>query len=107
VERTRIAAAERQNAEVRLTLCKPEGLDHQKEGSFAKPRAYDLSEPKDPPFVRIRVQKQLKGILGRANFEDLAALQSHRKVLQKNLTRMRTLIETIDKTIKHLKGAKK
>ncbi|HEY0550299.1 MAG TPA: MerR family transcriptional regulator [Verrucomicrobiae bacterium] len=51
--------------------------------------------------------KQIKRILGRADFEKVAALQSHRKVLQKNLTRTRTLIETIDKTIQHLKGKKK
>ena len=51
--------------------------------------------------------KQIKRILGRADFEKVAALQSHRKVLEKNLTRTRTLIETIDKTIKHLKGTKK
>src|SRR5580704_19441119 len=51
--------------------------------------------------------KQIKQILGRADFEKAAALQSHRKVLQKNLTRTRQLIETIDKTIQHLKGAKK
>ena len=51
--------------------------------------------------------KQIKGILGRADFEKVAALQSHRKVLQKNLARTRTLIETIGKTIKHLKGTKK
>jgi DNA-binding transcriptional MerR regulator len=51
--------------------------------------------------------KQIKRILGRADFEIVAALQSHRKVLQENLTRTRSLIETIDKTIKHLKGTKK
>jgi DNA-binding transcriptional MerR regulator/uncharacterized cupin superfamily protein len=51
--------------------------------------------------------KQIKRILGRREFETAAALQSHRKVLQKNLTRTRTLIETIDKTIQHLKGTKK
>src|SRR6185369_7390701 len=51
--------------------------------------------------------KQIKRILGRADFEIVAALQSHRKVLQKNLTRTRNLIETIDKTIQHLKGTKK
>ncbi len=51
--------------------------------------------------------KQIKGILGRADFEKVAALQSHRKVLEKNLARTRTLIETIDKTIRHLKGTKK
>src|SRR5580658_4746331 len=51
--------------------------------------------------------KQIKHILGRGDFEKVAALQSHRKVLQKNLARTRQLIETIDKTIQHLKGTKK
>src|SRR2546425_4701851 len=51
--------------------------------------------------------KQIGTILGSADFEKVAALQSHRKVLQENLARTRTLIETIDKTIKHLKGTKK
>jgi MerR family transcriptional regulator, thiopeptide resistance regulator len=48
--------------------------------------------------------KQIKQIMGRADFEKLDALQSHREILQKNLARKRTLIETIDKTIKHLKS---
>jgi DNA-binding transcriptional MerR regulator/quercetin dioxygenase-like cupin family protein len=51
--------------------------------------------------------KQIKGILSRADFEKVAALQSHRKVLEKNLARTRGLIETIDKTIRHLKGTKR
>lgn len=51
--------------------------------------------------------KQIKQIVGRADFEKVAALQSHRKVLQKDLARTRRLIETIDKTIQHLKGIKK
>jgi len=51
--------------------------------------------------------KQIKQILGRADFAKVAALQSHRKVLRKNLTRTRKLIETIDKTIQHLKGTKR
>ncbi len=46
--------------------------------------------------------KQIKRTLGRADFEKAAALQSHREVLRKNLSRARTLIETIDKTITHL-----
>jgi DNA-binding transcriptional MerR regulator/quercetin dioxygenase-like cupin family protein len=50
--------------------------------------------------------KQIEQILGRADFERVAALQSHRKVLQENLARTRTLIETIDNTIQHLKGTK-
>jgi len=51
--------------------------------------------------------KEIKRILGRADFEKVAALESHRQVLEKNLTRTRTLIETIDKTIQHLKGTTK
>src|ERR1700726_3712793 len=51
--------------------------------------------------------KQIRQILDRDDFENLKALQSHRDILQKNLARTRTLIETIDKTINHLKGKKK
>jgi DNA-binding transcriptional MerR regulator len=48
--------------------------------------------------------KRIKGILSEPTFRKAAALRSHRKVLEQNLTRTRTLIETIDKTITHLKG---
>src|SRR6266704_5872718 len=51
--------------------------------------------------------KRIKEILSQRKFEKVAALKSHRQVLEKNVTRTRTLIETIDKTIKHLKGTKK
>src|SRR3954453_6888580 len=51
--------------------------------------------------------KRIKQVLGRAKFEKVAALKSHRKVLEKDALRVRTLIETIDKTIDHLKGTKK
>ena len=51
--------------------------------------------------------KRIKGILGQAKFQKAAALRSHRKVLEANVTRTRTLIETIDKTINHLKGSEK
>jgi len=51
--------------------------------------------------------KQIKEILGSADFESISALESHRKVLEQNLARTRTLIETIDKTIEHLKGQTK
>src|SRR5438270_9843300 len=50
--------------------------------------------------------KQIARTLGRPDFEKIAALQSHREVLTENLARTRTLIETIDKTLSHLKGAK-
>jgi DNA-binding transcriptional MerR regulator len=51
--------------------------------------------------------KRIKEILSQRKFEKVAALKSHRRVLEKNATRTRTLIDTIDKTIGHLKGAKK
>jgi DNA-binding transcriptional MerR regulator len=51
--------------------------------------------------------KQIKRILGRNDFDKVAALESHRKVLRKNLAQTRKLIVTIDKTIEHLKGTKK
>src|ERR1051325_3151015 len=43
--------------------------------------------------------KQIKRILGRSDFDKVAALESHRKLLQKNLARTRRLIVTINKTI--------
>jgi DNA-binding transcriptional MerR regulator len=51
--------------------------------------------------------KQIKKILSRPDFDKVAALESHRKVLRKNLADTRKLIQTIDKTIEHLKGKKK
>ena len=51
--------------------------------------------------------KRIKEILSQRKFEKVGALKSHRQVLEKNVTRTRTLIETIDKTIDHLKGKKK
>ncbi len=51
--------------------------------------------------------KRIKKILGQRNFEKVAALRSHREVLEKNIKRTGTLIETIDKTLSHLKGTKK
>ena len=51
--------------------------------------------------------KQIKRMLVQPDFEKIGALKSHRKALLKNLHRTRQLIETIDKTIEHLKGKKK
>lgn len=51
--------------------------------------------------------KQIQRILASADFEVIAALKSHRKVLQKDLARTRALIATIDKTVEHLKGKRK
>ena len=53
------------------------------------------------------VLKRINEILSQREFEKIAALKSHRQVLEKNFTRTRTLIDTIDKTISHLTGARK
>ncbi len=50
--------------------------------------------------------KQIKEIVGRGDFEKLAALASHRTVLQQEIVRRRRLIETIDRTIQHLQGVR-
>src|ERR1700675_4520258 len=42
--------------------------------------------------------KQIERILGRADFEKVAALESHRRVLQESLARTQPVIETIDQT---------
>jgi MerR family transcriptional regulator, thiopeptide resistance regulator len=51
--------------------------------------------------------KQIEAILKRSDFDRMAALSSHRRVLEKNVERTKELIKTIDKTIEHLKGIKK
>ncbi|MCE3244632.1 MAG: skgA-A [Arthrobacter sp.] len=51
--------------------------------------------------------KQIKEVLDREEFEKIAALESHRKVLLQNLKRTQKLIQTIDNTIQHLKGGAK
>lgn len=50
---------------------------------------------------------QIKETLGSGDFAKVAALRSHREVLQKNVERLHKLLETIDKTITHLDGTKK
>jgi DNA-binding transcriptional MerR regulator len=50
--------------------------------------------------------KKIQKILGRPDFDKIGALYSHRKVLENEAARIRSLIETIDKTIDHLKGNK-
>jgi DNA-binding transcriptional MerR regulator len=51
--------------------------------------------------------KHIKEVLDRPDFDKVAALESHRRVLRKNLAHTRKLIQTIDKTIERLKGTKK
>src|SRR6476660_9374987 len=43
--------------------------------------------------------KRVKEILSQRQFEKIAALRSHRQVLEKNVARTHTLMETIDKTL--------
>ena len=50
--------------------------------------------------------KQIQRILGRPDFQRLPALRAHRESLEENLTRTRRLLETIDRTIDHVEGAK-
>jgi MerR family transcriptional regulator, thiopeptide resistance regulator len=47
---------------------------------------------------------EIKKIMGRRDFDVLAALESHKLDLQKRISRLEHLIETVDKTILHLKG---
>lgn len=51
--------------------------------------------------------KKIQKILGKGDFDKVAALHSHKKVLQTNIERTKELIKTIDKTINHLTGDKK
>jgi DNA-binding transcriptional MerR regulator len=51
--------------------------------------------------------KQIKEILDRKDFERVASLEAHREVLRQKLSRTHQLLETIDKTLAHLKGARK
>ena len=51
--------------------------------------------------------KEIQKVLGKKDFDKIAALGSHRQVLHKNVKRTKELIQTIDKTIEHLKGTRK
>ena len=51
--------------------------------------------------------KQIQKVLGRSDFDQLAALHTHRKALNQELETTRQLIKTVDKTISHLKGNEK
>ena len=46
----------------------------------------------------------IKKIMGRRDFDVLGALRSHKEALQKQVTRLNRLIDTVDNTINHLKG---
>ena len=46
----------------------------------------------------------IKKIIGRRDFDVLGALQSHKDALNKQVSRLNRLINTVDNTINHLKG---
>jgi len=48
--------------------------------------------------------KQIKPMLGRTTSGQIPALESHRLLLQKKVVQTKTLLQTIDRTIDHLKG---
>jgi DNA-binding transcriptional MerR regulator len=48
----------------------------------------------------------IQNILGRRDFDALAALENHRQALGKRVERLGRLIQTVDDTIRHLKGQK-
>jgi len=46
----------------------------------------------------------IQRIISSPDFDKITVLESHRKNLEKNLDQTKTLIETVDKTIAHLRG---
>lgn len=48
--------------------------------------------------------KDIRKVLNQSDFNQKAALLSHRKILLKEMTRLQELVCTIDKTLKHHKG---
>lgn len=51
--------------------------------------------------------KQIQKVLGRSDFDQLAALYSHKQALSREWEKIGQLIKTVDATIEHLKGQKK
>jgi DNA-binding transcriptional MerR regulator len=49
----------------------------------------------------------IQRIISSPDFDKLKALESHRKILEKNLNQTNILIETVDKTIAHIRGKAK
>lgn len=47
---------------------------------------------------------EIKKIMGRRDFDVLSALENHKLELRKRINRLEHLIETVDKTILHMKG---
>jgi DNA-binding transcriptional MerR regulator len=51
--------------------------------------------------------QKIREIIKKNDFDRIAALHSHRKMLTNSIEKTRELIQTIDNTIKHLQGEKK
>jgi MerR family transcriptional regulator, thiopeptide resistance regulator len=51
--------------------------------------------------------QQIQKVIGRSDFDQLAALYAHKKMLSEEWEKIGILLNTIEKTIKHLKGQKK
>src|SRR5271167_4143753 len=51
--------------------------------------------------------KQIQKVVGRSDFDQLAALYSHRQSLRREWEKIGVLVKTVDNTIKHLEGKKK
>lgn len=51
--------------------------------------------------------KEIKQVVARDAFDKIAALKSHRRQLRKKVAGTERLIETIDRTIEHLKGRRR
>jgi len=51
--------------------------------------------------------KQIQKVVGRSDFDQLAALYSHKKSLTQEWEKIGQLLKTIENTIKHVKGKKK
>src|SRR5512146_2001246 len=48
--------------------------------------------------------EDIKRLMARRGFDELKALEGHRDALSQRLARLNRLIQTVDKTILHLKG---
>ena len=50
---------------------------------------------------------ELRAIVDKPDFDVLRALQTHKRALQQRIRRLNNLVQTIDRTTMHLKGARK
>lgn len=48
--------------------------------------------------------KQIREIMGQSDFDTIATLEEHKKIIRSNIKRLQGLLLTIDKTVNHLQG---